>query len=151
MPLTLVLPDNYGWVGLAAASTVWLVTYQTVNVSAARKAAGVKYPQLYAEKAEVEKSHEAMKFNCAQRAHANTLETLPLMLAGTLFAGLYYPIPAAASCAIWVFGRIMYTINYSTGIPSKRNKNGGELTAVGLLGIALLFTWTPIAMILATF
>ncbi|KZT62847.1 membrane-associated proteins in eicosanoid and glutathione metabolism [Calocera cornea HHB12733] len=138
MPLNLVVPDHYGWTALAAASTMYLCLYQTINVSGARTASGIKYPQLYAEKAEAEKSLAAMKFNCAQRAHANTLEVLPHILTGTLLSGLYYPIPAAALCATWVVGRVLYTIGYSSGIPSQRNKSGGWLSSVGLLGTFIL-------------
>jgi glutathione S-transferase len=38
-------------------------------VSSARKASGIKYPQMYASKEEQDKSKEALKFNCVQRAH----------------------------------------------------------------------------------
>jgi hypothetical protein len=38
-------------------------------------------PPVYAEKAEQDASHSALIFNCTQRAHQNTLESLPLTMA----------------------------------------------------------------------
>lgn len=47
-----------------------------MRVSAARKAANVKYPAMYA----TGEDQASIKFNCAQRAHYNTLENLPVFL-----------------------------------------------------------------------
>ena len=78
---------SFGWVIAAIASTAWLGLWQTFTVIRARKAAGIAYPQggfpsctlvsalgftwsillAYAEKAEVENSEAALRFNCAQR------------------------------------------------------------------------------------
>ncbi|EJU06298.1 MAPEG-domain-containing protein [Dacryopinax primogenitus] len=144
MPFTLVLPDNYPWVALAASSTFWLCAYQVINVSGFRRKAGVKYPQLYADKAEQEKSLDAMKFNCAQRAHANTLENLPGVLFATMLSGVYFPTATAATCGVWVVGRLLYTIGYSTGNPAKRNAYGGWLSSLSLLGTKLDWRRHPV-------
>ena len=60
-----------------------------------------------------------MKFNCAQRAHHNTLEVMPHTLFTLLFSGLRYPGAATALGAVWLFGRIVYTMGYATGDPAK--------------------------------
>lgn len=107
-----------------------------------RKAAGIKYPQgsqpshpfavesdgflAYAEQKEVEASADALKFNCAQRAHQNTLESIPIIYATyasticcptvpsnlglrTLVAALTFPKIAAAACTSWSVARAFYT------------------------------------------
>ena len=60
-----------------------------------------------------------MRFNCAQRAHQNTLESVPHTLFTILFAGLRYPTAATALGSVWVFGRLIYTTGYATGDPAK--------------------------------
>ena len=89
---------------------------------------------VYAEKAEAEASKDAKIFNCAQRAHQNTLESVPVilvtyaaisflsgvdLLCRTLVSGLAFPLTAASLCATFVVGRISYTRNYVTGDPEK--------------------------------
>lgn len=51
------------------------------------------------------------QFNCAQRAHQNTLESVPFILASTAFLGLFHPKAATAGALSWVFGRIFYTVS----------------------------------------
>merc|ERR1711981_1184136 len=85
-----------------------------VKVGGARKAAKIKA------------SKEALVFNCTQRAHQNTLETLPFVLFSTLLTGLQYPRVAAGACAAYVLGRVLYTVGYTSGDPKKRN--------IGILG-----------------
>lgn len=82
---------RFGWVLAAVASTGWLGFWQSFKVGVARKAAKIQYPQseyaysgvslleftrlhdlAYAEKAEVEKSEAALRFNCAQRELLDT-------------------------------------------------------------------------------
>jgi len=138
----IVLPQGYSFVLASVASTVFLSAWQTYKVGSARKAADVKYPQLYAEKAEAEADFKKMKFNCTQRAHQNTLEVLPAMLVTTLITGLSYPYVAAGLGGGWVLGRIFYTIGYATGNPNSRNRSGGVIGSISLLGLILSTSYT---------
>ncbi|KAI0089309.1 hypothetical protein BDY19DRAFT_137048 [Irpex rosettiformis] len=116
---TLIVPKGYSYVVAAVVSTFWLTFFQTGNVEITRKRAKIEYPQAYAEKSEAAASKDAMIFNCAQRAHQNTLEVLPQIYVSTLLVGLKYPILAASLCGFWTFSRVFYTLGYSSGIPKK--------------------------------
>ncbi|KAI0756331.1 membrane-associated proteins in eicosanoid and glutathione metabolism [Daedaleopsis nitida] len=136
----IVLPQEYAYPVTAVVSTFYLLFWQTFKVGTARRKAKIEYPQVYAEKAEAAASQEAAIFNCTQRAHQNTLEVLPIIVGGTLIAGLTYPVAAASLCGAWVTARILYTIGYSTGNPKKRNLFGsaviGTFSVAGLVGTA---------------
>ncbi|KAJ6511421.1 hypothetical protein C8R47DRAFT_1095010 [Mycena vitilis] len=118
---TITVPTGFSYVVAALMSTVYLLAGQIINVSKHRKLAGIAYPQLYADKAEVAVSTAALKFNCAQRVHQNTLEYIPWLYLMTVTFGVKYPVLAASSLAMWVIGRVAYSIGYSTGEPDKRN------------------------------
>ncbi|KAG8782135.1 hypothetical protein FRC12_021197 [Ceratobasidium sp. 428] len=96
---------------------------------------------MYAEQSQVDKDPEALKFNCAQRAHQNTLEVLPHVLFFIPFLGLRRPILAASLGAGWTFGRILYTLGYITGDPAKRNTRGGVLSSIALAGLLVSSTY----------
>ncbi|KAI0337938.1 membrane-associated proteins in eicosanoid and glutathione metabolism [Trametopsis cervina] len=127
------LPKGYSYVVAAVVSTFWVTVYQTYNVEVTRKRAKIPYPQLYAEKAEAALSKEAQIFNCAQRAHQNTLEFLPQIYVSTLVIGLKYPLTAAALCGFWSVGRIFYTLGYTTGDAAKRISIVSTLANMGAL------------------
>ncbi|KAF8349726.1 hypothetical protein F5887DRAFT_1070003 [Amanita rubescens] len=139
---TITIPAGYHYVGAALLSTSWVLIYQFMLVSRMRKRAGVQYPQLYAEKAEAEASPDAMKFNCAQRAHQNTLENLPIVAITSLIAGLKAPILSASAVALWSIGRIAYTRGYVTGDPKKRANALYGLSSAGIVGLMLASTFT---------
>ncbi|KAH7920361.1 membrane-associated proteins in eicosanoid and glutathione metabolism [Leucogyrophana mollusca] len=136
--MPIVLPSEYAYVGAGLLSTVWLLGWQVVVVGGHRKASGIKYPQLYAEKAEVQASKEALRFNCAQRAHQNTIEHMPLIIISTLITGVKYPLLAGAAAGFWSFSRVLYTLGYTTGDPAKRNTRGGLLGEVSVVGKSCL-------------
>lgn len=109
--------------------------WQTILVSSARKAAKIKYPQVYATKEEEATNVAARKFNCAQRAHQNTLENVPQIIASLLIAGLSHPRTAAISGLLYVVGRIFFTLGYNSGEP--KNRVPGSL--IGYLGMLPLY------------
>jgi len=146
MPTTFV-PEGFQYVVASLLATGFLLQGQASVVGKYRKKAGIKYPQLYAEKAEADASKDAALFNCAQRAHHNTLENMPIVIITTLISGLRYPHIAASFCAAFVVGRVAYTRGYLTGDPSKRYAQGGVLNAIGLVGLAVTSTFTAGAMI----
>jgi glutathione S-transferase len=119
--VTTNIPTGCTWVLVSIFSIILVLHFQSAAVSRARKRAGIPYPQLYAEQAQQEASKDAMKFNCTQRAHQNTLENVPMVVLSTLIGAIHYPTYAAVGCGIWSFGRILYTLGYSTGDPSRRN------------------------------
>ncbi|KAJ9113504.1 hypothetical protein QFC20_001855 [Naganishia adeliensis] len=145
---SLVLPTNYAYVALTAAGTLWLNLYQVLTVSKARKAAGLKYPIYMAENSVAEKDPKAYKFNCCQRAHANTLENVPTFLFALLYSGLYYPRAAAALGALWLVGRFLYTVGYATGQPERRNKSGGIVHNIGLMLLSTYVAGSKVANLL---
>ena len=59
------------------------------------------------------------RINCAQRIHVNFLEQIHLILLCAIVAGIRYPWPAFAIDIVYVFGRLIYSIGYSTS-PDKR-------------------------------
>lgn len=139
--MAITLPENFEYVTAGLVSTVWVLLYQTMTVSKHRKAAGVKYPQAYADKAEAEASLAAKKFNCAQRAHQNTLESIPPLYVSALITALKYPIPAAVGLGLWSVSRIAYTAGYTSGDPAKRNTRGAWLGSLSTFGFLLTSTY----------
>lgn len=89
----------------------------------------------YAEKSEAEKDPKKNIFNCAQRAHQNTLEILPIYSTLLLVGGLKYPEISSGCAALFILGRIVFTQGYVTGDPAKRTRGAfGYLGLIGLLG-----------------
>ncbi|EGO29224.1 hypothetical protein SERLADRAFT_365244 [Serpula lacrymans var. lacrymans S7.9] len=144
---SIALPQGFGHVTTAIVSSTWLLVWQTILVGRFRRRAGIDYPQLYAETAEMKASKDATLFNCAQRAHANTLETLPVVLLSTLVASLKNPYYASYACGLWVFARILYTLGYTTGDPAKRNTRGGGLGSLAMLGLLVGATYTTFDLV----
>ncbi|KAG6919877.1 hypothetical protein DXG01_015585 [Tephrocybe rancida] len=151
MSTTFTVPEGFQYVGASLLSTVFVLVGQNVAVGKWRKRAGIEYPQLYAEKAEAAASKDALIFNCAQRAHQNTLENLPIIYATTLLAGLKYPIVAASACATWSVARIFYTRGYLTGDPKKRTNPLSLFGSISVLGLILTSTYTVGHAVLANF
>ncbi|KAL4069784.1 hypothetical protein V8B97DRAFT_631320 [Scleroderma yunnanense] len=133
--MSIVLPEGFGYIAVPLVSLGWVLVWQSLLVGGARKRAGIAYPQMYAEQAECKENPAAVQFNCTQRAHQNTLEAVPIAVIGTVITGLQCPCVAAALGTGFVVGRVIYTLGYKTGSPSKRLPGGfiGSLSSLGLL------------------
>ncbi|OCH96439.1 membrane-associated proteins in eicosanoid and glutathione metabolism [Obba rivulosa] len=148
MATAIIIPRDYVYPVATVTSVFWLTTWQMIKVGRARKAANIPYPQVYADKAEAAASPQAQVFNCAQRAHQNTLENLPTVLFSTLILGLKHPVYAASLCGVWTVFRVFYTIGYSTGDPKKRNLFGSAaVNAFSTLGLLLGATYTAVKLV----
>ncbi|KAM0792479.1 hypothetical protein ACM66B_005153 [Microbotryomycetes sp. NB124-2] len=143
------LSADYNPVLLIASLSGVLTMWQSALVSTARKNAAVKYPNQYATDEQAERNPAAKKFNCTQRAHGNTLESLPTFLFSLLFVGLTYPRAATALGATWLVGRVLYTIGYASGVPARRNSSGGMLHVVGFAGLVGTSVYIAVRNLLA--
>ncbi|CAK5278362.1 unnamed protein product [Mycena citricolor] len=126
-----------------------MLIYQINLVVKARRKSNIQYPRAYAEKAEIEASPEAMAFNCAQRAHQNTLENIPMIYTSTLITSIKYPVFSSAMLTIWSLSRVAYAAGYSSGNPQKRMNFLSTLHYPTILGLAVSATWTVGQLILA--
>ncbi|KAE9583421.1 Microsomal glutathione S-transferase 3 [Colletotrichum fructicola] len=148
MPMTLQVPDEYGYVLLVAASTFFINTTHVLLTSKFRKASGLVYPVPYASNEAAEKDRKAYMFNCAQRAHANFTENQPSFLGALLISGLRFPVASAAVGAGWALSRLIYAFGYTSAAgPAGRVRGsiGSFLTDTALKFMAL---YTSVAMIM---
>lgn len=99
-----------------------------VRIGPYRLAAGVRHPCVHASTqtitnaTSIEQRRALYLFNCAQRAHHNVMENYSPVLSGMLIGGLFHPLIAANLGIIWVFGRIIYAVSYTS--TSKQNVDG---------------------------
>lgn len=143
--LGLTQPEH-GYVYAVAISSALLNTWHGMRVGAARKAAKVPYPAPYASNEIADKDINAKKFNCTQRAHGNYLEQLPIFLILLTIAGNEYPVYSAVAGTIWLAGRVVYAVGYSTGDPAQRSKGAFQyIGLLSLLGMAATSTYKLIA------
>jgi len=98
---------------------------------AARRAAKIKYPHAYASAEACDKDPAAFKFNCAQRAHMNTIEQLPMFYPLLFIGGLKFPKTAALSGLGYIAARFIFTNGYLKG--PNHLQLGQRLSYVGLL------------------
>ncbi|KAG1742681.1 uncharacterized protein EDB91DRAFT_1127474 [Suillus paluster] len=142
MSSPIILPPGFAYVAAGLVSTAWVLGWQALVVGRHRTKSGIKYPQLYAEKAEADASKAALLFNCAQRAHQNTIEHMPLIIVTTLVTALKHPVLAGYACGFWALSRVLYTLGYTTGDPVKRNTRGGILGELSVFGLLFGSTYT---------
>lgn len=134
---SLVVPKEYGYVVLVGVGSTLVNMWLAFRVGKARKQFNVKYPAMY--------SDSNIVFNCIQRSHQNFLEYYPQFLMMLFLGGFEYPKVAAGAGVVYLAGRIVYALGYSTGDPSKRMRGGfqyfGVFTLLGLsirLGLRML-------------
>lgn len=77
---------------------------------------------------------------------ANYVENLPNFLIFLTIAGLRYPVYSAVAGAIYLAGRVTYTIGYASGNPEGRLK--GTFAYLGLLGLLVMSCMSTYKMIM---
>lgn len=124
------LPADYGYVIMTGVGAIFMVMWKGIRVGKARKEHGVQYPDMY--------SQDNKVFNCIQRAHQNTLENMPQFMFLLTMGGLSSPRLSAAAGWVWIAGRVVYALGYSTGLPEKRvNGAFGYIGLLTLLGTSI--------------
>lgn len=126
------LPQGYGCVVAVGFAGVLVNYWMASKVGKARKELNVKYPIMYSPE-----NNYDNKFNCIQRAHQNSLEFQPTFYFLLLTGGITCPCLASLFGAAYLFGRVKYFKDYSTGDPKKRI-NGfmiSQLALAGLMGL----------------
>ncbi|KXX78697.1 Microsomal glutathione S-transferase 3 [Madurella mycetomatis] len=146
--MAITLPDEYGYVLLAATSSFFLNTVHAVITSRRRKAASIPYPNSYATKEQADKDPKAFTFNCAQRAHANYTENLTPLLGQLFIAGLRYPVYAAALGTAWSAGRLLYLLGYTSARGPQGRIAGFGLAWLSDLALKGMAAWASVGYVL---
>ena len=130
--------QDYGFVCLGIGATLIANVYLSISVSKARKQFGIDYPKMYAdasdidEKGKCKSAADVEAFNCVQRGHQNTLETLATVQLLGLLNGVAFPRFSAACLGLYAVGRILYGRGYAKHGPKGR-RTGAIRTALGYL------------------
>ncbi|KAI7784688.1 microsomal glutathione s-transferase [Diaporthe eres] len=145
------ISNDYGYVLLAAASTVFVNIWHGTQTVKARKASGIGYPNTYATDEQAKASPAAFQLNCGKscpssRAHANFTENLTPFMATLLIAGTRYPVQAAVMGAGWLVSRIVYTAGYTSNGPKGRMAGSAGHYLFGL-SLALTACYTSVQMV----
>ncbi|XP_020253377.1 microsomal glutathione S-transferase 3-like [Asparagus officinalis] len=133
MAVAVEIPKEYGYVVLVLVLYCFLNIWMSFQVGKARKKYKVFYPTMYAIESE---NKDAKLFNCVQRGHQNSLETMPVFFATILIGGFQHPLIATGLGLLYTVGRFFYFKGYSTGIPDNRLKLGG-IYFLGMFGLVL--------------
>ncbi|XP_027333126.1 microsomal glutathione S-transferase 3 [Abrus precatorius] len=136
-----LLPKEYGLVAIVLVLYCFLNFYMAAQVGMARKKYKVYYPTLYASESE---NKDAKLFNCVQRGHQNSLETMAIFFMLMILGGLKHPSICAALGVLYTVARYFYFTGYATGEPQNRLTIGKYfmVALVGLMLCTLSFGWT---------
>lgn len=138
------IPQEYGYVLLAAVSTFFVGIWHGGHVGGRRKAAKIPYPFEYASYEQVQTAAPATKtamlaFNAAQRAHQNFNENHPTALGAMAVAGLKYPVAVGVLGAVWSVNRIVYALGYtSSGSEGGKGRYYGALWMLAHYSMVLM-------------
>lgn len=138
--LQVTLSQDHGYAGFVAIFSALFLVGLGGQVGAYRRSAKVPYPNQYATHQEAKDDHAKLLFNCAQRAHLNTLEYYPTFLVLYVLSCIEYPRYAALAGLVFLAGRTVYALGYCTGIPANRNR--GAFGYLGLLALLAMATKT---------
>ncbi|KAH7346945.1 glutation S-transferase [Pyrenochaeta sp. MPI-SDFR-AT-0127] len=138
------IPQDYGYVVLAAVSTFFVGVWHGGLVGSRRKAAKIPYPFEYASYEQVQTAAPATKtamlaFNAAQRSHQNFNENHPTALGAMAIAGLKYPVVVGVLGAVWSVNRVIYAIGYTnSGSEGGKGRYYGALWMVAHYSMVLM-------------
>lgn len=105
----------YAYVAIVTLVALLVYFWMGLRVGAARKVSGIDAPAMT--------GHPAL--DRAVRAHANTLEWLPIFLPSLWLCHIFWQpqdpsgIIVSAIGAVWIIGRILYALGYAAD-PAKR-------------------------------
>ncbi|XP_027178760.1 microsomal glutathione S-transferase 3 [Coffea eugenioides] len=140
------LPKEYGYVPLVIVLYIFLNFYMSAQVGLARKKYKVPYPTLYASEAE---NKDAKLFNCIQRGHQNSLESMTLFFALMVLGGIKHPIISAALGILYIVTRFFYFKGYSTGIPDNRLGGLGKFWLLAIFGLVFCTVSFGVSLLLS--
>ncbi|KAI3704452.1 hypothetical protein L1987_74672 [Smallanthus sonchifolius] len=140
-----LLPKEYGYIILTIAAYYFLNLYMQIQVGKARKKYKVFYPKLYATEADT-KDHKI--FNCIQRGHQNSLESVPMFFVFMMIGGLKHPVICTGLGLVYTVARFFYFTGYSSGDPKARFPIGG-LNGFALLGLVIVNIWFGVSLLRA--
>ncbi|KAL8246762.1 hypothetical protein R6Q59_007978 [Mikania micrantha] len=140
-----LLPKEYGYILLTLAAYYVLNIYMQIQVGRARKKYNVLYPILYATEAD---SKDFKLFNCIQRGHQNSLESLPIFFVMMVVGGLKHPLICTGLGLGYTVSRYFYFTGYSSGNPKKRLPIGG-FNGLALLGLVVVNIWFGLSLVRA--
>ncbi|XP_076916038.1 uncharacterized protein LOC143575596 [Bidens hawaiensis] len=129
-----LLPKEYGYIILTLAAYFFVNLYMQIQVGRARKKYNVLYPKLYATEQDT-KDHQI--FNCIQRGHQNSLESLAIFFVLMVVGGLKHPLICTALGLAYTVARFFYFTGYSSGDPKGRLPIGG-VNGIALLGLVIV-------------
>ncbi|MFN3521320.1 MAG: MAPEG family protein [Phenylobacterium sp.] len=102
--------QSHAWVALVTIAALLVYAWMGIRIGGARKRSGVAAPAMTGDP--ILERHI--------RVQANTLEWLPIFLAGLwLFAIWWNDVAAAVLGVVWIVGRILYALGYVAD-PAKR-------------------------------
>lgn len=107
--------QTHAYVAIVTLVALLVYFWMGIRVGAARRVSGIEPPAMT--------GHPALER--AVRAHANTLEWLPIFLPSLWLCHIFWQpqdqtgIVVAAIGVVWIIGRILYAIGYAAD-PAKR-------------------------------
>ncbi|KAI9593102.1 hypothetical protein BDF19DRAFT_449496 [Syncephalis fuscata] len=136
--MTIVIPKEFAYVALAAASTIFVYVGLGFSVGIARKKYKVQYPDMgsgiYAQKLS---EKDWIAFNNVMRSHLNLSEQIPAYLVLLLLSGIFYPTVAASIGFLYTGGRVVYAKGYQSKGPQGRFIGAG-ISALSMISLLTL-------------
>ncbi|CAH1435598.1 unnamed protein product [Lactuca virosa] len=107
-----------------AASDHCILFHQSVQIQVgrARKKYNVSYPALFATEADTK---DYKLFNCIQRGHQNSMESMPIFFVLMVLGGFKHPLICSALGLAYTVTKFFYFKGYSFGDPKGRLSIGG--------------------------